>query len=136
MNQKQDYIAVFDSGVGGISVLKELIKLMPEENYLYFGDSANAPYGNRPTEHVRRLTMQAADMLIRRGIKAFVIACNTATAAPLMQLKLKPNQLICCIMRGNKVIIPRGADRMQVGDSVIVVTLDKGLHDIRDILAR
>ena len=61
---------------------------------------------------------------------------SAATAAPLMQLKLKPNQLICCIMRSNKVIIPRGADRMQVGDSVIVVTLDKGLHDIRDILAR
>ena len=65
-----------------------------------------------------------------------VDAESAATAAPLMQLKLKPNQLICCIMRGNKVIIPRGADRMQVGDSVIVVTLDKGLHDIRDILAR
>lgn len=65
-----------------------------------------------------------------------VDAESGATAAPLMQLKLKPNQLICCIMRGNKVIIPRGADCMQVGDSVIVVTLDKGLHDIRDILAR
>ena len=61
---------------------------------------------------------------------------SAATAAPLMQLKLKPNQLICCIMRGNRVIIPRGADRIQVGDSVIVVTLENGLHDIRDILAR
>ena len=60
---------------------------------------------------------------------------SAATAAPLMKLKLKPNQLICCIMRGNKVIIPRGADRIQVGDSVIVVTLEHGLKDIRDILA-
>ncbi len=58
-----------------------------------------------------------------------------ATAATLMDLKLKPNQLICCIMRGNRVIIPRGSDRIQVGDSVIVVTLEHGLHDIRDILA-
>ena len=94
MNNKKDYIAVFDSGVGGISVLKELIKLMPEENYLYFVDSANAPYGNRPTEHVRRLTLQAADMLIRRGIKAFVIACNTATSAAVEMLRQTYPQLI------------------------------------------
>ncbi len=59
-----------------------------------------------------------------------------ATAAPLMKLNLKSNQLICCIMRGNRVIIPRGADQIQVGDSVIVVTLESGLKDIRDILAR
>ncbi len=59
-----------------------------------------------------------------------------ATAATLMELKLKPNQLICCIMREGRVIIPRGSDRIQVGDSVIVVTLEQGLHDIRDILAR
>lgn len=61
---------------------------------------------------------------------------SAATAATLMELKLKSNQLICCIMRGNRVIIPRGADRIQVGDSVIVVTLESGLTDIRDILAR
>ena len=52
MHSKTEYIAVFDSGVGGLSVLRELISLMPQENYLYFGDSANAPYGTRPTDHV------------------------------------------------------------------------------------
>ena len=60
-------IAVFDSGLGGISVLKELIALMPQENYLYFGDSANAPYGDRPTAQVRQLTLDAAEMLLQRG---------------------------------------------------------------------
>lgn len=59
---------------------------------------------------------------------------SAVTAAPLSQLKLKPNQLICCISRGEKIIIPRGGDYIQVGDSVIVVTLEHGLHDIRDIL--
>ena len=49
MHAKQEYIAVFDSGLGGISVLRELHRLMPNEKYLYFGDSANAPYGNRST---------------------------------------------------------------------------------------
>ena len=59
---------------------------------------------------------------------------SAVTAAPLSQLKLKPHQLICCISRGDKIIIPRGGDRIQPGDSVIVVTLEKGLHDIKDIL--
>ena len=87
MRTTQDYIAVFDSGVGGISVLRELVRLMPEENYLYFGDSANAPYGSRPTEEVRDLTLAAADMLLNRGAKALVVACNTATAAAINALR-------------------------------------------------
>ena len=57
----KDYIGVFDSGVGGISVLRHLRQMMPGERYLYFGDTANAPYGCRPTEEVRRLTMDAIE---------------------------------------------------------------------------
>ena len=60
MYTKNDYIAVFDSGVGGISVLRQLRKLMPQERYVYFGDSANAPYGSLPTERVLELTIAAA----------------------------------------------------------------------------
>lgn len=87
-NMKKDLqIAVFDSGVGGISVLRELIALMPAEHYLYFGDSANAPYGDRTTEQVRALTLQAARQLYQRGIKALVVACNTATAAAITCLR-------------------------------------------------
>ena len=59
---------------------------------------------------------------------------SAATAAPLSALKLKRGQLICCITRGNDIILPRGSDRIRVGDSVVVVTLEHGLHDIRDIL--
>lgn len=81
MGKKQDYIAVFDSGVGGISVLRQLRKQMPLERYLYFGDSVNAPYGVRSEEEVRALTLAAAEKLMARGVKAFVIACNTATSA-------------------------------------------------------
>jgi len=89
MSKKSDYIAVFDSGVGGMSVLRELLKLMPNERYLYFGDSANAPYGTRPTSEVRDLTLAAADMLMARGCKALVVACNTATAAAIIDLRAK-----------------------------------------------
>ena len=83
MAQKTDYIAVFDSGVGGISVLRELKRLCPNEHYLYFGDSANAPYGTRTTQEVKLLTLNAAAMLYERGIKCLVVACNTATAAAI-----------------------------------------------------
>ena len=58
---KNGFIGVFDSGVGGISVLKELVSLMPGENYLYYGDSANAPYGRYPTEKVRQLTVTSGN---------------------------------------------------------------------------
>lgn len=87
MAQKTDYIAVFDSGVGGISVLRQLRKVLPNEKYLYFGDSINAPYGVRPEEEVRQLTLAAAEKLRPRGIKAFVIACNTATSAAYEALR-------------------------------------------------
>lgn len=60
---------------------------------------------------------------------------SAATGTPLSKLDLKPNQLVCCITRGDQIIIPRGGDRIQVGDTVIVVTLEHGLHDVRDIVA-
>ncbi len=83
MARKSDLIAVIDSGVGGISVLRELVKQMPNERFLYYGDSANAPYGSKSTELVRELTEKTVQMLLRRGIKALVVACNTATAAAI-----------------------------------------------------
>ena len=87
MDRKNEYIAVFDSGVGGISVLRELIKLLPNENYLYFGDSANAPYGEKATEEVRQLTLAAAEHLMEQNVKALVVACNTATSAAIHVLR-------------------------------------------------
>lgn len=83
-----DQIAVFDSGVGGISVLRQLVRLLPGERFLYFGDSANAPYGTRPTEEVRALTFAAVERLYEQyPIKALVLACNTATAAAVKELR-------------------------------------------------
>ena len=88
MKHKQDYIAVFDSGVGGISVLRHLIRYLPGERFLYFGDSANAPYGSRTTEEVRLLTLAAVKKLTTEyPVKAVVIACNTATAAAVKQVR-------------------------------------------------
>ena len=89
MAVKADYIAVLDSGVGGISVLRELVKLMPNERYLYFGDSANAPYGTKDTAEILSLTEASVKMLMARGIKALVVACNTATATAIGYLREK-----------------------------------------------
>lgn len=82
-------IGVIDSGVGGISVLKELITLMPNENFLYFGDNKNAPYGTKSGEVVRGLMTENAEYLIKKGVKAIVIACNTATGAAAKDLRDK-----------------------------------------------
>lgn len=80
-------VAVFDSGLGGISVLRALVRRMPGEDFLYFGDSANAPYGVRPVAEVRELTQSVIARLYARGIKAVVIACNTATSAAVGTLR-------------------------------------------------
>lgn len=82
-------IAVIDSGLGGITVLRKLYKLMPNENYIYFGDSANAPYGVRSKEEIKSLTVSAVEKLMARGVKAVVIACNTATSAAAAYLREK-----------------------------------------------
>ena len=119
MNKKQDYIAVFDSGVGGISVLKELMQLMPEENYLYFGDSANAPYGNRPTEQVRSLTLESARYLVDCGIKALVVACNTATSAAIEILRQTYQDLIVV---GIEPALKLAADRFPNGRIGVMAT--------------
>ncbi len=80
-------IAVFDSGIGGISVLRELVKVMPNEDFLYFGDSLHAPYGTRSLDEVRSLTLNHAKELFDAGAKGLVIACNTATSAAVRTLR-------------------------------------------------
>lgn len=132
MHSKEDYIAVFDSGVGGISVLKELIRLMPQEKYLYFGDSVNAPYGDRPTAQVRQLTMEAAEMLMERGIKALVVACNTATAAAIQDLRAAyPDSIIIGIEPALKLAYDRyPAGRVGVMATQVTLREEKFSHQL------
>lgn len=80
-------IGFFDSGLGGISVLRGVRKVLPGEDCLYFGDSLHAPYGVRSVEQVQELSVSAAEFLLRRGAKAIVIACNTATSAAAALLR-------------------------------------------------
>ncbi len=80
-------IAVFDSGVGGISILNELVKLMPNENYIYFGDSKNAPYGSKTHDEISALAFANVKKLVGMGAKSVVVACNTATSVAINELR-------------------------------------------------
>lgn len=74
-------IGVFDSGIGGISVLREIVNLMPNEDYIYYGDSSHAPYGTKSLEEIQALSDACVSFLLKKNVKAIVIACNTATSA-------------------------------------------------------
>ena len=95
MTEKRLPIAVFDSGMGGISVLKELVSVLPNEKFIYFGDTVNAPYGTKSADDVRKFTFSVYERLKKEGIKAFVIACNTATSVAVASLREKyPQDII------------------------------------------
>lgn len=76
----ENYIVFFDSGVGGVTVLRECVKRYPTEKYLYYGDNENAPYGNRPREEIIKLAKKAFEEIACVRVRAVVIACNTVTA--------------------------------------------------------
>ncbi len=79
-------IGLFDSGIGGLTVLQAIREAMPHENYLYLGDNARLPYGTKSPETIRRYALQATRLLVTRNIKMLVIACNTASAIALDEL--------------------------------------------------
>ena len=80
-------IGIFDSGVGGVSVLRDAMALLPHERFLFYGDNANAPYGLKSPEEIRACVRRVVDELLQRDVKALVIACNTATAAAAKELR-------------------------------------------------
>lgn len=87
MNNKP--IGVFDSGIGGLTVLKEIIKILPNEEFIYYADTDNVPYGIKPKEEVKEYINQAVKFLIDKDVKAIVIACNTATSIAINDLRKK-----------------------------------------------
>lgn len=82
-------IGVFDSGVGGLTVLREILNIVPDEKFLYFGDTARVPYGSRGLGEVKKFVFKITSFLCQKKVKLIVIACNTSTAAALYDLKKK-----------------------------------------------
>src|ERR1700756_5096773 len=87
MTARRPVIGVFDSGFGGLTVLKALLEVIPDAQYLYFGDTARLPYGSKSVETVARYACEAAKFLEQQGAELLVIACNTATALALEQIR-------------------------------------------------
>ncbi|HOP63333.1 MAG TPA: glutamate racemase [Spirochaetota bacterium] len=80
-------IGFFDSGIGGITVLHDAAALLPEEDFIYYADTENAPYGTKSTGEVRKLVSDSIDFIVNKDVKAVVIACNTATSAAVEELR-------------------------------------------------
>ena len=82
-------IGIFDSGIGGLTVLKKIIQVLPNEKYIYYADIDNVPYGTKPKEDVKKYIKDAIDFFISKNVKAIVIACNTATSIAVKELRNK-----------------------------------------------
>src|SRR5438034_7709604 len=80
-------IGVFDSGIGGLTVLHEMLVALPQEDFVYLGDTERFPYGERSQQELRRFSAEIAEELLRRRTKLLVVACNSATAAAMPSLQ-------------------------------------------------
>ncbi|MCH7549619.1 MAG: glutamate racemase [Candidatus Krumholzibacteriota bacterium] len=91
MKTSDQPIGVFDSGIGGLTVLRELLARLPDESYVYFGDTARVPYGTKSAETVLRFSREIVQLLLERDVKMVVVACNTASAeaVPVLQKEFK-----------------------------------------------
>jgi glutamate racemase len=87
MPNNESAIGVFDSGIGGLTVLQKIIETLPKENTVYLGDTARAPYGTKSVETVLRYSFENTEFLVQKGVKAVVVACNTSTAIALTRLR-------------------------------------------------
>ncbi len=92
-------IGVFDSGVGGLTVLREILRRLPFESTVYLGDNARAPYGTRTDDEVRRFSVEALDALVRRDVKALVVACNTSTSVALADFRRRYDLPVLGVVR-------------------------------------
>ena len=114
-------IGVFDSGYGGLTVLRQIRKLLPEYDYLYLGDNARAPYGDRSFDIVHEFTLQAVTKLFQRGCQLVILACNTASAKALRTIqqvdlpKLDPTRRVLGVIRPTAEIIGQLTKTRHVG---------------------
>jgi len=97
---------VFDSGIGGLTVVRALRRLLPDESIVYFGDTARVPYGTKSAETIRRFARQDADFLVERGVKLVVVACHSASSVALEELeRLSPVPVLGVIEPGARALV-------------------------------
>ena len=108
-------IGFFDSGVGGLTVLREVIRRLPAESTIYIGDNARAPYGPRSDEEVRRFSAECLDELASRDVKAIVVACNTSSAVALPELRLRYDLPLLGVVRPGATAAALATRNQRVG---------------------
>lgn len=125
--QAEGFVGVFDSGVGGISVLQHLVRALPCEDFVFFGDSAHAPYGGRDPQEVCDFSVAIAERMIAQGAKALVIACNTATSAAAPTLRAAyPNLPIVGVEPALKpAVLAGGSGQVLVMATEVTLKLEK-----------
>jgi len=125
-------IGVFDSGMGGISVLAELMEWMPNERFVYFGDTKNAPYGVLSKKEVRDLAFEACEYLLEKKVKAIVVACNTATSAAISELRKKFPIPIVGMEPALKVAVDSDPDGAVLVMATQMTLKEKKFHDLME----
>lgn len=134
--QQAHPIGVFDSGYGGLTVLKEIIKQLPEYDYLYLGDNARAPYGTRSFETVYRYTLQCVKWFFKQGCPLVILACNTASAKALRTIqqndleKIAPGKKVLGVIRPTTEIIGNYTESGNVGILATNGTVASGSYPI------
>jgi len=121
-------IGVFDSGVGGLTVLAELRRRLPQEPTVYLGDNARTPYGPRPADEVRRFTLESVDWLLSQDVKLLVLACNTATARALDDVRGRSDVPVVGVVRPGAVAAAAATRSRHVGVIATVGTVDSGAY--------
>jgi glutamate racemase len=121
-------IGVFDSGVGGLTVLAELRGRLPDEPTLYLGDNARTPYGPRPADEVRRFTLEAVDWLLAQDVKLLVLACNTATARALPDVRARSAVPVIGVVRPGAVSAAAATRSRRVGVIATAGTVESGAY--------
>ena len=116
-------IGLFDSGVGGLTVLREVLRRLPGESTLYLGDNARAPYGPRSDEEVRRFSLECLAELAARDVKAIVVACNTASAVALPELRRRFDLPILGVVRPGAAAAVLATRTRRIGVIATVATL-------------
>jgi glutamate racemase len=121
-------IGVFDSGVGGLTVLAELRRRLPDEATIYLGDNARTPYGPRAADEVRRFTLEAVDWLLAQDVKLLVLACNTATARALPDVRDRASVPVVGVVRPGAVAASAATRSREVGVIATAGTVESGAY--------
>lgn len=122
-------IGILDSGVGGLTVVKEIIRQLPHEQLIYFGDTARCPYGPRTAEEVKQFTLEIVQYLLEFNVKMVVIACNTATAAALETVKQKINIPVVGVIRPGSIAAIKNSKLGKIGVIGTEGTIQSGAYE-------